>query len=426
MREDLLHFIWRYKRIQFEGLTTNQGQKLIVIDTGQHNYLSGPDFFNAKIEIEGQLWAGNVEIHINSSDWFVHGHETDTKYDNVILHVVWNDDIEITRKDNSVIPTLELKDYISSDILHSYKKLFDNSKRKFINCENEIGEIDPFVINNWTTRLYIERLESKSVLIQDLLHSSKNDWEKVLYILLLKNFGSKINSETFLSLAQHLDYSVILKLSNRLQLESLLMGMSGLLDNCSGNELYVMALKKEFDYLMIKFNLDRSGVLKPEFFKLRPPNFPTIRLSQFAELYTAHKNLFKKVIEAEQVSDYYELFNVKTSSYWENHFTFSKESKKSTKVVSKSFVDLLLINTIIPIRFCYSKFMGKDDMEILLKIVGQLKPEKNTLIGKYRLLGVEIDSAKQSQSILQLHNEYCAKNKCLQCSIGSSLLRGNI
>jgi len=206
VREDLLHYIWKYKKIQLESLVTSQNEKLLILDVGRHNHLAGPDFFNAKIHINEQLWAGNVEVHVNASDWFIHGHEKDPNYENVILHVVWTDDIEIKRRDNTLIPTLALKGYISDALLNNYQKLFNKSGLKFINCENDISTIDPFVFNNWFTRLYIERLEEKSILIQDLLVASKNDWEKVLFILLLKNFGilskedslSKISRTLFL------------------------------------------------------------------------------------------------------------------------------------------------------------------------------------------------------------------------------------
>ena len=405
---------------------TSQNEKLLILDVGRHNHLAGPDFFNAKIHINEQLWAGNVEVHVNASDWFIHGHEKDPNYENVILHVVWTDDIEIKRRDNTLIPTLALKGYISDALLNNYQKLFNKSGLKFINCENDISTIDPFVFNNWFTRLYIERLEEKSILIQDLLVASKNDWEKVLFILLLKNFGSKINGASFLSLAQAVDFPIIRKLKSRMQFESLLMGMVGLLEDDSIKEPYYTELKKEYHYLKQKHSLNAIGVLSPDFFKLRPTNFPTIRLSQFAGLYTVQPNLFHKILNTKNTEDYYEIFNIASSEFWDNHFTFARKSKKSKKKLSKRFIDLLLINTLVPLRFYHAKHMGRNDNEAIIDIIQGLKVEENSIISRFKALGVPIVSSKDSQAVLQLYNKYCIKNKCLQCAVGSSLLSGNI
>ncbi len=427
MREDLLHFIWKYKKLQLADLLTSQNEHLNILDIGTHNHLSGPDFFYAKVIIGEQLWAGNIEIHIKSSDWYAHHHEEDENYNNVILHVVWEDDLKVYRKDMTVMPTLVLKKYIPKDLLLKYQMLFDKKQTTFINCEKSIAKINGFVFDNWLERIYIERLEQKSVLVFEQLSTSKNDWEKVVFSLLLKSFGLKINGDSFLGLGNAIDFSVVKKIKNNvLQLESTLFGLAGLLDDESIVDTYYLKLTEEYNYLKHKFNLSEESVQKPEFFKLRPPNFPTIRLSQFANLYAEHQGLFRKLLEASNLDRIYSIFNVSASSYWDNHFSFGKESKRSRKKLTKKFIDLLIINTILPIKYCYAKHHGTETNEVIFNIVENIKNEDNSIIGNFIQHGVKINNAKESQAILELYNHYCTKNKCLQCAVGSSLLNGNI
>lgn len=426
MKEDLLHFIWKYKKLQLDDLVGTDNEPIRIVDAGRHNHLSGPDFFNAKVNIDGQLWAGNVEIHLKSSDWYAHHHEKDANYNNVILHVVWEDDAPVFRSDNSEIPTLELKNYISQSVLDAYQKLFDKSGVQFINCEKNIAHVDTFLFENWLERLYFERLERKSKWVLALLESSKNDWEQVLFAMLLKNFGLKINGTSFLSLAQALDFSTVRKLqSDILALESVFYGMSHLLDSEEISDDYYIRLKKEYAHLKNKFSLEQGGVQKPEFFKLRPPNFPTIRLSQLANLYAKHQNLFSRVIHESQLEALYELFEISASGYWNDHFTFGKTSKKSTKRLTKGLVDLLIINTLLPLKFCFAQHQGKDANEEIIQIISQLKKEENSITTNFKHHGISIGNAKESQAILQLYNEYCTLNKCLQCAVGTSLLQVN-
>lgn len=379
--------------------------------------------FNAKVNIGGQLWAGNVEIHLKSSDWYVHGHEKDPNYNNVILHVVWEDDAKILRSDNSEIPTIELKKYISTGLLQSYKNLFDKKDVTFINCEKNIVNVDDFLIKNWLERLYFERLERKSQLILYLLEDSNYDWEKVLFLLLLKNFGLKINGEAFLSLTNALDFSIVRKLrSDTLQLESAFSGMMHLLEDDTITDAYYIQLKKEYQHFKNKFDLKEESVLKPEFFKLRPPNFPTIRLSQLANLYREHQSLFSKIIKTSNLVELYQIFDVSAIPYWNNHFTFGKESKKSIKRLTNKFIYLLIINTILPLKFCYAQASGKDANEEIVHIISNITAEENSIVANFQKKGIETQNAKDSQAVLQLYNEYCTKNKCLQCAVGNSLL----
>lgn len=426
MREDLLHFIWKYKKLQLIDLLTTNKESVVITDVGLHNHLSGPDFFNARLIIGGQLWAGNVEIHIKASDWYTHRHEEDTNYDNVILHVVWEDDGAIYRKDGSEIPTLELQHYISKNILNRYQSLFDKSQKTFINCEKDIGGLESFVFQNWLERLYFERLQRKSTFVFSLLKHSKNDWEHVLFALLLKNFGLKINGEAFETLAKALDFKTIRKLQDAIfKLESVFFGMSHLLNDDAIVAKYYLELKKEYQYLKHKFKLDDRGVLKPGFFKLRPPNFPTIRLSQLANLFGSKQNLFADVIKANTVDALYEIFDISASKYWNDHYTFGKPSKKSPKKLTKKFIDLLIINSILPLKFCYAKYHGNDANEIILRIIKQIKTEENAIITGFKNHRVIASNAQDSQAILELYNAYCTKNKCMQCAVGTSLLSGN-
>ena len=426
MKEDLLHFIWKYKNLQLEQLATSKSEPVEIIDVGSHNHLSGPDFFNAKVVIDGQLWAGNVEIHIKSSDWYAHNHEQDPNYDNVILHVVWKDDAEVYRSDNSIIPSLELENYIAPQLLKAYQNLFEKKSVSFINCEKNIAQVDQFIIENWMERLYFERLERKSIWVKELLKLSRNDWENVLFTMLLKNFGLNVNGESFLSLAKNLDFSIVRKLrTNTLGVESVFFGMSHLLDDHKIIDAYYLRLKKEFKHFERKFSLKNTGVLKPDFYKLRPPNFPTIRLSQLANLYSKNQSLFEKIMGASDVKTLYSIFAISASSYWNNHYTFGKESKKSIKRLTQKFMDLLIFNTLLPLKFCYSLHLGKDANEEIIGIVSKITREDNTVVRNFIKHGVAIKNAQDSQSVLQLYNSYCTKNKCLQCAVGNRLLTGN-
>jgi len=421
VQEDFLHYIWKHKKFHQKDLKTSTGEDITIVSNGTHNFNAGPDFFSAQLKIGEQLWAGNVEIHVKSSDWFLHHHETDRAYDSVILHVVWEHDSEVFRKDNSIIPTLELKDYVSTDALKNYTKLF-NSNQNWINCENDFSAVDDFTINNWLERLYFERLERKSTDILRLLEVSQNNWEAVLFKMLAKNFGLKVNGDAFLSLANSFDFSVLRKSQSKLEsMEALLFGQSGLLE-AEVEESYYKALQNEYKFLNQKFKLDNTSVVTPSFFRLRPHNFPTIRLSQLANVYHSHHNLFSKLIGATSVENIYSFFSVETSEFWKTHYTFSKASKETKKVISKAFINLLIINTIIPLKFGYAKYQGKSSEGDILKLIEELPSEKNSIVDKFNSLKNISKNAMQSQAVIQLKIEYCDKNKCLQCAIGNKLL----
>jgi len=421
MQEDFLHYIWKHKAFDSSMLKTTKDETISIANLGQHNHNAGPDFFNAQLSIGEQLWAGNVEIHIKSSDWYVHNHETDKAYDNVILHVVWEHDTEIFRKDNSEISTLELKQHVNKNLIDNYQKLIQS--KSWINCEMSFPEVDDFLLNNWLERLYIERLERKSETIQHLLKESNNNWEAVLFKMLLKNFGLKVNSESFFSLASSIDFSIIRKLQNDvLDMEALLFGQSNLLFDEHIEDAYYIDLNHRYGFLKQKFKLNNQGVLPLQFFRLRPPNFPTVRLSQFANLYTLEQNLFSKVIQFKTKEEFYKFFNIGVTNFWKSHYTFAKTSKESNKRLTKSFIDLLIINTLVPLKFSFARAQGKTIEADVFRLIKEIKIENNSIVSKFLDLKPLEKNALNSQALLQLKQEFCDKNKCLQCAVGNSLI----
>ncbi len=421
MKEDFLHYVWQYKKFDFSNLTTVSGESLTIVKSGQYLQKAGPDFFNAQITIDSQKWAGNIEIHIKSSDWYVHHHEKDENYDSIILHVVWENDAPIFRKDNSEIPVLELKHYVSAATLSNYQALV--SPKSWIYCEKDIAHVDGFTFQNWQERLYFERLERKSIPIQQLLETTENNWEAVLFCMLAKNFGLNTNGETFLKMAKSIPFSIIRKESFEVQnLEALLFGQADLFP-LDVEDTYPNDLKSRFDYISHKYQLEKIFVEPAQFFKHRPDNFPTIRLAQLAMLYHHQRNLFSLIITTNKLDEFYKLFGISISDYWQTHYQFDKESPKKKKQFSKSFVDLLIINTIIPIQFSYAKSQGKEASETILALLKEIAPEKNVIIQKFKNFGINSKSAFETQSLLQLKNEYCNFAKCLQCAIGIQLLK---
>jgi hypothetical protein len=421
MKEDFLHYLWKFKKFDALNLKTFSNEEITISNSGQYLELAGPDFFNAQITIGTQKWAGNVEIHLKSSDWYVHHHEKDANYENVILHVVWEHDTEIFRCDNSEIPVLELKNYVEKDTIENYQSLM--SQKSWIFCENQLKNIDEFVFKNWQERLFFERLERKSKPVFDLLEQTNQDWEAVLFCLLAKNFGLNTNGDIFLKIAQSIPFSIIRKESFEVEnLEALIFGTAGLLDS-EKEDNYFKDLKFRYFYLLHKYQITKICMEPVQFFKHRPDNFPTIRLSQLANLYHCEQNLFSKISTLNSLKDIYEVFQVCASEYWLNHYQFDKESPKKKKPLSKSFIDLIVINTIIPLQFAFAKSQGKEISEDLISLITEVSAEKNAVIDKFSAFGVRSKSAFETQSLLQLKNEYCNKSKCLECAIGMELLK---
>jgi hypothetical protein len=425
MREDFLHYLWKHKKFHWQKAKTYDGNDILLLETGRHNQTeSGPDFFNAKLKIGEQLWAGNVEIHLKSSDWYFHQHETDPAYDNVILHVVWENDVEVFRKNNSAIPTLELKNLTDKNTLANYRKLLENQNPKWINCEKDFAGFDDFEVENWLERMYLERLEKKSERLLELLEKSNTDWEAVLFKMLAKNFGLNVNGEAFLSMAESIPFSVVRKISHdREQLEALFFGQAGMLEE-NIEEAYFQKLQKEYAYLKTKFKLDNRNVLPVKYFRLRPDNFPNIRLAQLAGLYASHKQLFSKTIKTKTINGLRKIFQTHVSDFWQSHYTFEKKSRKRAKKLTAGFVDLLIINTIVPLIFCYARFSGNLDPEKLFALMRKIETEKNSIISKFNQTRKgTAKNALDSHALLQLKKHYCEPNLCLQCGLGAKLLQ---
>ncbi len=422
IRENFLHYLWKYKLFATLNLVSFSGKSIQILHCGMHNFDAGPDFFNAKIKIEGQLWAGNVEIHIKASDWYVHNHENDSVYDSVILHVVWDNDVSIFRKDNSIIETLVLSDYVNTAVLQNYKRLFQ-ANNLWINCERQLTNLDSFLLDTWKEKLYIQRLERKTTEIIALLEQSNHNWEAVLFKLLAKNFGLKVNGTAFFNMANSFDFSVFRKYWHKnMSLEALLFGQAGLLFE-DKESVYFEKLQYEYAYLKHKHNLKPISQTEVKFFRLRPNNFPTLRLSQLANLYFVNHSIFSKILEINDLDSFYNLFSIETSEFWKSHYSFETVSKTATKKLTKSFINLLLINTIIPLKFVYLRTKENFNVEPLLSLIREIPSERNRIITNFTQFGIPAKNALASQGLLELKAEYCNKNRCLDCAIGANLLR---
>jgi len=420
MKEEFLQFIWKYKLYNKTGLQSTNNDGIEVLNEGSQNLDSGPDFFNAKIKIKDTVWAGNVEIHINSSDWYTHKHHQDKAYDNVILQVVYNHDREVFRTNGQLIPTLELR--FDQNLLSNYDSLL--SEETWIPCQEEVNRVDSFTMANWLEKLTIERLQEKSIKINEQLDQTNNSWEESFYIQVARNFGFKLNADPFEQLAKSLPLKTLAKHKNNLfQIEALLYGQAGFLMEESG-DAYYLRLKKEYIYLKRKFDLKPIEKHTWKFLRSRPGNFPTIRIAQFSSLIHNSTALFSKVMDTSTMKEFFNLFKLKPSEYWETHYQFNKESVKKEKPIGKSAIDILLINTIIPFLFVYGKSKGLPKLqEKAIQLLEEIKPEKNTIISKWDELGLKASNAFETQALIQLKNKYCSHKKCLNCRIGNLIIR---
>ena len=421
MSEDFLHYIWKHRLFDKNNLETTGGEKIIVEHPGTYNTDAGPDFFNARIKIGNTLWAGNVEIHLRSSDWSKHFHQKDKAYDNVILHVVAEDDEEIKHKNKTLFPTLELKDCFDKTYFLNYERLVTSRNR--IPCEKQISSVKSFTVDHWLERMLIERLERKSKDIFATLEQNKNNWEETFYFLLAKNFGFKVNAQPFEELARAVPLTALAKHKNDLmQIEAMLFGQAGMLDKRFSDE-YPAALKKEFIFLKSKFRFENRVSAPWKFLRLRPANFPTIRIAQFGQLIQRSSHLFSKILECTTTKQIKKLFTVSVSDYWKSHFMFEKKSPVHEKHLGDSAIENIIINTAAPILFAYGMNRNDESLkERSMKFLEQLAPEKNSIIAKWESIGVEADCSLRSQALLELFNEYCSRKKCLTCGIGNKLI----
>jgi len=421
MTEDLLHYIWRFQRYKGDLFTTD-GKELEIKSAGIYNTNAGPDFFGAKIRIGDTLWAGNVEVHLHSSDWFAHKHHLDKAYDNIILHVVYEHDKPVMDKNGNAVQTLELKKYIDRELEEAYHRFIKN--KDWIPCVGSIAGVDEFIVSSWLENVSFERLQTKVEDIFRKLDLYKNNWEQVFYETIARNFGFNLYAEPFEMLAKSLPLSYIAKHKNNLfQVEALLFGQAGFLEGSFKDE-YPNKLKTEYDYLAKKFDLHPVDKHLWKFLRNRPNNFPTVRIAQFAFLLHKSSALLSKILECNSIGQLQQLFDFSCSDYWKNHYTFDVLSPYATKKPGKSTINLLLINTIVPFVFAYGK--QKDDtagIEKSMDYLDALPAEKNFITGNFKKCGVNANNARQSQAMIQLYKYYCSNKLCLQCSIGDQILK---
>lgn len=417
MKESILHYVWQFKLFLAYDLKTTDGQSVEIIDVGRPNTDAGPDFFNAKVKIDDTIWAGNIEIHAQSSDWIKHNHNVDKAYDNVILHVVGKADLPIYRTNGNVIPQMELA--VPENIRTNYEELL--AGKKWIPCENKISQVPGLLISDWKNALLIERLEQRTQMIENLLDQNSNHWEDAFYVSLARSFGFGTNSQAFEQLARSLPMGVLGKHKDNLfQLEAMLFGQAGFLEQ-NENDAYQSDLRKEYRFLQTKFGLNPIDSSQWKLLRLRPDNFPHIRLAQFAALVHRSSKLFSKILEADNVSSLRTLFACEVSDYWRKHYVFGKESAPSKKKLGDKSIDILLINSVVPFLFTYSKKKNFED-ELALKLLEKITSEKNAIIKKWNEFGIPSESAFDSQALLQLKKNYCDEKKCLRCRIGHRVL----
>lgn len=417
MKESILHYVWQFRLFAMQELKTTDGQSVEVIDVGKPNTDAGPDFFNAKVKIGDMYWVGNVEIHNLSSDWKKHRHEKDKAYDNVILHVVHKADEDVYRSSGESIPQLELE--VPESIQQNYNELI--AAKNWIPCEDKIGIIQPFLVSSWKNYLLLERLERKTLEIEQLLKQTNNHWEEAFYVSLARSFGFGTNSQAFEMLAKSLPVDILAKNKDDLfLLEALLFGQAGFLEDAPKDE-YQASLEKEFLFMRKKYRLTPIDASNWKLLRLRPDNFPHVRLAQFASLVHHSTKLFSKILSTEKIKDLRKLFVFEVSEYWQSHYLFGTESSVSKKRIGEKSIDILLINTVVPFLFTHAKKLGGNP-ERAVEILEKIPAENNSIVKKWSQLGFPSENAFDSQAYLQLKKNYCDEKKCLQCRVGHKLL----
>lgn len=417
--EDLLQFIWQHSFLQkVDELQTAEGEKIQIIHPGTLNTNGGPDFLNAKIQIAKTIWAGNVELHLKSSDWIKHKHAENKAYEKLILHVVYENNTPLDLN----FPVLEIKNHIRPSLLERYEELMRIDKE--IPCQSMLKDIGKLRKTHMLERVLVERLERKTLEVQGLLAKTNNHWEEVFYILIARNFGLKINQEPFQIIAENTPLKIFAKHKNKLsQIEAVLFGQAGFL-NQDHKDPYFQSLQKEYTFLQKLYSLKNIPVHRINFLRLRPANFPTIRLAQFAKLLFQSTHLLSQILETQELKKVMALFDVEASSYWDTHYRFGIVCEtEQTKKLGKSFIELLIINTIIPLVFIYGKEKGENQYcNRALTWLEELKPEKNNVTKAMQSIGFSLENAKDSQALLELKTNYCDSKQCLKCRIGYAIM----
>ena len=422
MTERLLQFIWQFQYFNKNELTTTGGEKVQIIFPGKYNTNQGPDFTDAKIKIGNTTWAGAIELHLKISDWKKHNHENDKNYKNVILHVVLEED-----KTQSIdsIPVIELKTRISNILLQRYEELMNSSS--FIPCEKIIHSVRDITWKSWKERLLAERLIRKGEAVDNYLQQNNYHWEETFWWLLARNFGMKVNADAFEAMARSVPINILAKHKQQIhQLESLLLGQAALLNSKKFTEDYPRLLQKEYSFLQNKYNLKPIHV-PVHFLRMRPGNFPTIRLAQLAMLVQSSAHLFSKIKEATSVKEIKKWFNVTANDYWHYHYRFDEASSFKKKKLGDAMIDNIIINTVCPVLFAYGNYQDENKYkDKALKWLEQTLAESNSITKGFLKLNIENKNVYDSQALIELKNEYCNKKRCLECGVGNYLLKGNL
>lgn len=418
--EQLLHYVWKHKIFPLKELKTTTSQQVEVIDTGLANTDAGPDFFNAKLKLDGVLWIGNIEIHERSSDWFKHGHHADTGYNSVILHIASEIDTEISRSNGERIPQIQL--ICPEAVRTNYKELLETDS--YPPCYRIIPSLPPFTAHSWMTALQMERFEQKATLLNERLKRCQGNWEDAFFITLARNFGFGLNGDAFETWAHRLPFRAVDKHRNDLfQIEAIFFGQAGILEDSDGDGYY-LRLKKEYTYLQHKFGLIPMDASLWRFLRLRPANFPHIRIAQLACLYHRAYGLLSRIMETETLQGVRDILKGGTSEYWLTHYTFGGSSPSRPKTLSNTSLDLLIINTVVTFLYAYGLHKGN---RVLCARAGsfleELKAENNYITRMWEQCGMKASNAADSQALIQLKKEYCDKKKCLYCRIGYEYLK---
>ena len=430
--EQLLHYVWRHKIFPLQELKTTDNLLIEVIDAGLYNHYSGPDFFNAKVKIGETLWIGNVEIHDKSSDWYAHGHDKDKAYDNVILHVAEIIDADVLNTNGQFIPQLKL--VVPDGVRNHYQELL--SIDKYPPCYQIIPTLKPLMLHAWMATLQTERLEKKTEAILRRVERANGSWESAYFMTLARNYGFGINGDAFEEWATHIPLSIVAHhRDNLMQIEAFFLGQAGLLNvdtiperyqQQAVKEDYFIKLRKEYLFLAHKFSLQPMDYKLWKFLRLRPQNFPYIRLSQLANLYYDHKTGLSQLVESQNVLALQDLMSTKVTPYWETHYTFGSISNLNEKNLSPFSLNLLFINTCIPMLFAYGRHTADETLcDRAFDLLEQLKAENNYIIRLWKECGLEVRNAADSQALIQLKKEYCDKKECLRCRIGYEYLKKN-
>ena len=414
--ERLLQFIWQFQYFNKSELTTTSGEEIQIISQGTYNTNQGPDFTDAKIRIGNTTWAGNVELHLFSSGWQKHKHHLDKNYGNVILHVVWEDDFP-----NYNMPVLKLNNRVAKILIQRYEELMHT--KGFIPCEKTISSVRPIVLQSWKERLLAERLTRKSAIVKTFLEQNNHHWEETFWWMLARNFGMKINADAFESMARSIPLSILAKHKNQVhQLEALLMGQANLLDH-KFNDDYSILIQREYKFYKGKYKLT-PGSITPFFLRMRPGNFPTIRLAQLAILIHQSEHLFSKIKETGSLQDVKSWLDVTANDYWHYHYRFDEPSAFKKKNLGVAMVDNIIINTVCVILFAYGHFNNEQKYkDRAVDWMGEITAESNSITKGFLQAGLQNENAHDSQALIELKNEYCSKKKCLDCAIGNALLK---